>query len=299
LDNIHVSIIVCCYNSESRIIPTLEHIAKQKIENLQLEVILVDNNSNDNTAKVAIEVWSKLGNPFSLSILKEPTPGLSYARKKGVSSANGEIIIFCDDDNWLDENYVITAFKTMQNNLSIGVLAGQSKVTADIEIPNWFFTYYGNYACGVLSLHSGDVSNRLWVWGAGLVLRRKQMLMLYSKYSHTTKGRTKDSMESGDDVEICYWHILERKLLWYDDRLKLQHYMPSNRLTIESAEKQFKAQDISAFKMKGLTQLTSAYYKYCLGELSTKSILHNILRLRFRATLNGLHYYIKFKMQDL
>jgi glycosyltransferase involved in cell wall biosynthesis len=100
-NNINVSIIICCYNSESRISSTLEHIAKQKIENLQLEVILVDNNSNDNTAKVAIEVWSKLGNPFSLSILKEPTPGLSYARKKGVSSANGEIIIFCDDDKIL------------------------------------------------------------------------------------------------------------------------------------------------------------------------------------------------------
>ena len=95
------------------------------IENLQLEVILVDNNCSDNTAKVAIEVWSKFGNPFCLSILTEPTPGLSYARKKGVLSAKGEIIVFCDDDNWLNENYLSMGFKyidTTSNIFSANIL---------------------------------------------------------------------------------------------------------------------------------------------------------------------------------
>jgi glycosyltransferase involved in cell wall biosynthesis len=290
-----ISIIICCYNSESRITSTLEHLAKQKIENLQLEVILVDNNCSDNTAKVAIEVWSKFGNPFCLSILTEPTPGLSYARKKGVLSAKGEIIVFCDDDNWLNENYLSIAFEIMKNDASIGVLAGQSRAVSDIEIPTWFYTYYGAYACGVLATHSGDVSTRLWVWGAGMVVRKSVMGKLYSKYIHTTKDRTKDSMESGGDVEICYWHILEDKKLWYDERLKLKHFMPSERLNIESAEKQFNAQDESSKKLGALTELSSRYIDYRIGNLNIQRIFSDLFKLRMRSGLKSLKYYLMFK----
>jgi len=130
-----------------------------------------------------------------------------------------------------------------------------------------------------------------------MVVRKDFMEFLYKKYTHTTKDRTKDSMESGGDVEICYWHVLERKLLWYDDRLKLQHFMPSKRLTIESAEKQFKAQDISAFKMKGLTQLTSAYYNYSLGNLRLKNVLLNLFKLKLRSFLNDAYYLLLFKIK--
>ena len=290
-----ISVIICCYNSKNKIVSTLEHIANQSLGSLRYEVIIVDNNCTDSTVETAINFWETLGTPFELRIIKEIQPGLSFARKRGVFEAIGEIIVFCDDDNWLNKGYIKTAFEIMQNNMSIGVLAGQSRAVSDIDIPTWFYTYYGNYACGVLSTRTGDISSRLWVWGAGMVVRKSIMEKLYLKYTHTTKDRTKDSMESGGDVEICYWHILEDKKLWYDDRLMLDHFMPSERLTLESAEKQFIAQDKSSNKLRALADLTSSYFDYREGKMSLKTILTDFIRLKLRSGLKSSRYFIKFK----
>ena len=92
------SVIVCCYNSAPRLRETLLHLAQQEVtEGFNWEVVLVDNNSTDGTAEVAQSLWAKYGNPVPLRIVKEHTPGLSYARKKGVEESKGELLVFCDD----------------------------------------------------------------------------------------------------------------------------------------------------------------------------------------------------------
>lgn len=150
-----VSIVICCYNSSTRIKTTLQYLSKQNFDSIKCEIILVDNNCNDNTVQIAKSTWIDCKSPFPLRIEAEKQPGLSHARKKGVFAASGEIIIFCDDDNWLDEDYLRIAHETMTSNNAIGVLAGQSRAVSDVEIPTWFYSYYGNYACGVLGLNSG------------------------------------------------------------------------------------------------------------------------------------------------
>ncbi|NJN42415.1 MAG: glycosyltransferase [Flammeovirgaceae bacterium] len=57
-----VSVIICCYNSSSRIEKTLEHLFQQKTNSrLHWEIILVDNASTDQTKATAIKRWSNLG----------------------------------------------------------------------------------------------------------------------------------------------------------------------------------------------------------------------------------------------
>jgi glycosyltransferase involved in cell wall biosynthesis len=293
----HITVVVCCYNSANRIELVLKHLSKQKIENLNCEIILVDNNCSDNTVEVALAEWTLLGSPFPLIIVKEIIPGLSNARKKGIFSANGEIIVFCDDDNWLNQDYFQIAYDIMSANLSIGVLAGESRATANIEIPTWFYSYYSNFACGVLDINSGDVSSRLWVWGAGMVLRKSVLINLYARFKHYSNGRTEESLESGEDVEICYWHILADKLLWYDDRLKLKHYMPNKRLDIEIAKKQFDAQLQSAKKLEKITKLVSNYYNFKSGNMTIKIIIMNLFKLKLRLFLNDFYYIISFSLK--
>jgi glycosyltransferase involved in cell wall biosynthesis len=294
LNKIDISVIICCYNSENRIVYTLEHLAKQILGSLSCEIILVDNNCSDGTVESAKKTWGSYGIPFDLKVIKENAPGLSFARKCGVFEAKGEIIVFCDDDNWLDEDYFRIAHETMTSNNAIGVLAGQSRAISDVELPTWFYSYYGYFACGVLGLYSGDVTSRLWVWGAGMVVRKEFMEFLYKKYTHTTKDRTKDSMESGGDVEICYWHILEDKILWYDNRLKLQHYMSSDRLNILTAKKQFEAQYKSAEKLKTISKLVSNYYNFSVGKLTLRNILVNLFKLKLRSSITDLYYFMSF-----
>ncbi|MBK6397553.1 MAG: glycosyltransferase [Bacteroidetes bacterium] len=55
-----ISIVICCYNSESRIKETLEALQMQEVGNdIKWEVLLVDNNSTDKTIEVSEMIWKK------------------------------------------------------------------------------------------------------------------------------------------------------------------------------------------------------------------------------------------------
>ena len=97
-----ISIIICCYNSAKRLPETLAHLANQQVDGgVRWELILVNNNSTDETEVVAQNLWGALGSPAPLKIFEEPLPGLSYARNNGMKKAIYEVFLFCDDDNWL------------------------------------------------------------------------------------------------------------------------------------------------------------------------------------------------------
>lgn len=227
----NISVIICCYNSESRIISTIEKIALLDIGDLLVELIIVDNNSTDNTVGLVQEKWSNLRKPLPLIIVKEINPGLSFARKKGVFTARGEIIIFCDDDNWLDKNYLLKAYKLMCSNPEIGVLGGRGTPVFQHQEPFWFASFQGFYAVGCQGISSGDLTYRGFLWGAGFVLRLSTMKRLYlSGFDSLCSGRKGDTLLSGDDSEICKWHLLIGKKLWYDEDLIYSHYLEDKRL---------------------------------------------------------------------
>ena len=135
----NISVVLCCYNSSIRLPKTLEHLALQNLSpNISCEIIVIDNNSSDNTFELAASEWAKLGAPFPLQTIRESKPGLSHARNTGVLSAKYQYICFCDDDNWLFPDYIQTAVEIMDADSSIGILAGQGIAVSDVEIPNWF-----------------------------------------------------------------------------------------------------------------------------------------------------------------
>src|SRR5260221_11052912 len=102
-----ISVIVCCFNSATRISPTLKHLYNQKnISSSSWEIIIINNCSTDNTTEKATQVWDSFSsNKPSFKIVNESTPGLSVARQKGIDESYYDYVLFCDDDNWLEENY--------------------------------------------------------------------------------------------------------------------------------------------------------------------------------------------------
>lgn len=228
-----ISLIVCCYNSAQRLPTTLEYIAKQELlPDIPWEVIIVNNNSSDNTKSVAKEEWEKCGAPASLRVVDENTSGISHARIKGLKEANYELIIYCDDDNWLNSNYLSRAYNIMHENSEIGILGGRSIAVFEGEEPLWFSTFQRSFAVGVQGLYSGDVTNRGNLWGAGMVLRRSVFLnLLASNFQFLNEGRKGSALASGEDTELCKWFILANYKLWYDEKLVFQHYLPLRRLT--------------------------------------------------------------------
>ena len=228
-----VSVIVCCYNSAKRLPETLWHLALQNVpENIKWEVIVVDNNSTDNTSEVGLQIWNGFKKDISFRIVKEEQQGLSYARHTGAKEAQFEFLVFCDDDNWFDENYIHYAFCIMCENNNIGILGGRSKGVFESKKPEWFDRFETAYAVGKPYENSGVANVKKYLAGAGMVMRKSTLQKLETlSFKQLLTDRRGIQLSSGGDAELSLVLLFMGYDLYYDERLQFKHFMPSNRLT--------------------------------------------------------------------
>lgn len=288
-----VSVIVCTYNGEDRLPDTFRHIAKQKVaRNILWEVILVDNASTDNSKKAVISEWKKHNCRAKLTIADEYTQGLSAARQKGFEVSRYEYLVLCDDDNWLDENFVQTTFEIMSGNEKIGVLGGPNKALCEAQPPEWFKYFQKGFATGEQAdIHTekiteGDITwKRGFVWGAGMIIRKSAMNELYANGFYSIMSDRKGyHLSSGGDSELCFALVLSGWKVWYDKRLKLIHCMPSGRLVWNYL--------IRLFSGFGITSVGLDHYEKAVklgrSDFTEEEILKQDWKYEFRKTLSEL-----------
>ena len=97
---IKISVVVPIYNVEKQLRKCIESILKQQIEEIQ--IILVNDGSTDNSGVIAKEYASKY--PNKILYIEKENGGLSDARNYGVKYATGEYISFVDSDDYISEN---------------------------------------------------------------------------------------------------------------------------------------------------------------------------------------------------
>ncbi|NMF87367.1 glycosyltransferase [Aromatoleum petrolei] len=105
VETLDTSVIVCTFNRAASLHDTLQALHGLRVsQSRQWEVVVVDNNSNDDTRRVVETMqrdWPLLRYEF------EPLQGLSHARNRGIASARGDVLLFTDDDvlpepDWLE-----------------------------------------------------------------------------------------------------------------------------------------------------------------------------------------------------
>lgn len=227
-----VSIVICCYNSESRLAPTLEHIKKQVVSaGIPWEVIIVDNASTDNTAQTALDLWGNFSG-MHLRVVSEPKQGLCNARVKGFQEAKYEFVSFVDDDNWLQEDWVCRVYTVMTDHPDVGACGGQNLPVFEKEPPGWFEKYQDRFAIGKQSEISGDVTwSRGYLWGAGLTVRKTAWQNLTRNgFAPILSDRKGKQLTSGGDGEICLALRLNGWRLRVDNNLQLCHFIPADRM---------------------------------------------------------------------
>ncbi|MHA4893637.1 glycosyltransferase [Pedobacter sp. PWIIR3] len=272
-----ISVLVCTYNGSKRLPKTLEYLSKQKVENgIRWEVILIDNASTDNTAEIAEIEWNKYEvKAVNLTLLKQNNPGKINALQLGLSKAKFEFFVICDDDNWLEEDYIQNVYDILKNDPDIGAVGGQSiAVTYSGELPNWFEDHQAGYAVGHQGRSSGDVTERGHLWGAGMGTRTQLYKEIYRNVPSLLIGRSGKKLTAGEDSEYCQRLILKGYKLYYDSRLKFTHYMPANRLTVEYRTKLF----------EGLQESNQVLDKYALA-IKTRLKYNKNIFSKFRLIL--------------
>jgi glycosyltransferase involved in cell wall biosynthesis len=117
-----VSVVIPAYNAEQWVAETIASVVNQSYP--ELEIVVVDDGSTDNTAKAASQALQ--GNRFPFRILSQANTGAAGARNFGRREARGKWIQFLDADDLLTPNKV-----------SLQVAVAQSQRSADVIYSNW------------------------------------------------------------------------------------------------------------------------------------------------------------------
>lgn len=238
--------------------PTLSSALAQKVDQfIPWEILVVDNNSNDGTPGYCEDFLGKPNNGVFWKVIQEKEPGLSHARKAGILNAQYDYVIFCDDDNWLNADYVELAFTIMEMKPEVGILGGLGVPAFEGVKPDWFDKYSKSYAIGPQAQSTGYLPPHAIIYGASMVINKDVLIGLFSKgFTSLLSDRKGNDLVSGGDNEICLWYQHLGYKLYYDECLTFKHQIPANRLTKEYL--------LSRATGKGKTEAVFLIYKSML-----------------------------------
>ncbi len=135
-----LSVIICTYNRERFLGDTLESVASQSYPTSNYELILVDNQSTDRTAEICI-AFASAHPSVTFRYVKETNQGLSFARNRGIAESTGRILVFMDDDVFLEPEYLssIDAHYALDSSM----MANGTRVMVRYEgrRPEWMSRY--------------------------------------------------------------------------------------------------------------------------------------------------------------
>ena len=106
-----ISIIVPVYNAEKYLNQCIQSILNQTFSDL--EVILVDDGSKDNSFEICKE-FQKIDS--RIKVLNQENKGAGAARNVGLAIAKGEYIGFVDSDDWIEPNMYETLYELINKN---------------------------------------------------------------------------------------------------------------------------------------------------------------------------------------
>lgn len=192
LTMIKYSIIICSYNRFELLISTVESILSVLKERLDLEILIIDNNSTDQTPCLE----KKYRSNKLIKYFRENEQGLSNARNRGLKEATGEILIYLDDDIELVDNYFEICDQAFSNPLIS--ISGGKVLPYKINIPKWLpLKYY--YLVSVFDL--GDSPKTVkYLMGGNFSIRRIAALQI--GLYNINLGRYAKSLSGGEEIEF-------------------------------------------------------------------------------------------------
>lgn len=126
-----ISIIIPLYNAENFVLKSFQNVMKQKGLKIPFEIIFVDNNSLDNSYKIANSLSEKHD---KVSVYKEQKQGAGAARNRGFDESKGNLIYFYDVDDQLFEDTLSSLSKVLIENPSYEAVFGKMyKSSKDVE----------------------------------------------------------------------------------------------------------------------------------------------------------------------
>ncbi|MBD0337408.1 MAG: glycosyltransferase family 2 protein [Cyanobacteria bacterium Co-bin13] len=230
-----LTVVIPTYNRAAYLPPLLERLqAQQGVESLQWEVVVVDNNSTDNTAALIRQIQATWSASFPLRYCLEPQQGSAYARQRGIEEAGSPLVGCLDDDNLPEPNWVAAAVAFAQAHPKAGAFA--SRIFGQYEAPppealKPVLFYLALNDRGDQPLRYEPRRNGMPP-AAGLVVRREAWLRCVPP-NLLLIGRVGQAMLAGEDYEALLHLHRAGWQVWYNPAMEIQHCIPASRLTFD------------------------------------------------------------------
>ncbi|AFY40738.1 hormogonium polysaccharide biosynthesis glycosyltransferase HpsE [Nostoc sp. PCC 7107] len=286
--SIDFTVAIPTYNGERRLHQVLERLQNQVgIENLTWEIIIVDNNSNDGTAKLIYSYQQNWQQPFSLRYTFEAKQGAAFARNRAIIEAKSELVGFLDDDNLPASNWIIKAYQFAQTHHHAGAYASQIHGCFEVKPPEYLkpILFYLAITERGETPHQYYPHRQGFPPTAGLVVRRNawkdnvpQQLFLV--------GRIGSSMLGGEDAEALFYIQKAGWEIWYNPAMEVEHIIPAWRLEKTYLLSLMRGIGLTRYYLRMLLlqtwQRPFAFFVYLLNDIR-KLVLHFI---RYRQAMS-------------
>lgn len=227
-----ISIIVCTYNRDKYLYSALECIAKNGFDTGNYEIVLVNNNSTDNTESECNRFKSAYPD-VDFRYFVETQQGLSFARNRGIEESRGEMLVFLDDDSFIKSDYLSNLVGNLEKYPETMAFGGKIKPRFEAgKAPEWLCKWTYSW---VSALDKGDdvvlFEGNSYPIGANMGFR-KQCVEKCGVFN-TSLGRSKKNLMGGEEKDIFNRFKENGMLIYYFPNIEVEHIIPPSRTTRE------------------------------------------------------------------
>jgi glycosyltransferase involved in cell wall biosynthesis len=241
-----ISVVLCSYNNAQRLRITLQSFCcLERPERIDWELVVVNNNSTDNTEAVIKSFEDQL----PIVYVYEPEQGLSHAQNAGLEVARGELIVFTDDDVEPNSNWIQAYWRAYQEHPHQYYFGGPVVSKFGGEVPDDDFLRVAMPSVAGLDYgpHARELSKDEFFIGPNWACPAKFLkrvgkfdpeLGLNSATQGTSTGEETDLMKRLEDIGGSGWYIPDAKV---------KHFVPSKKCTLEHVVGRYTSQIDSAY----------------------------------------------------
>ena len=220
-----ISAVVCTYQNPLTLVNTLESLLDQSLSPEKYEVLVIDNNSQDETPAITASFPG-------FRYIREKKVGLSHARNTGIKEARGEIIAFIDDDAEAGRHWLKSLLSIYDSHPEAWAVGGKVLPIWDAPKPDWLTEKY--YRSLSLLDWGEDLKQLSWperLIGTNCSFRKKAFQTV-GKFDPNL-GRMGRLLLSMEDTEIQKRIHKKGYLVIYHPEAVVHHHVPASRMTHE------------------------------------------------------------------
>ncbi len=227
-----LSIIICSYNRASYISDALTSLYCQSAGLNAFEVIIVDNNSTDNTKEV-YTIWRQTNTNGQFTFISETKQGASFARNMGATIAKGEWVCFMDDDAVATPNYVENILKHIQNKPDAVGFGGRIIPKYIPAEPKWMSYYVsslvGNFDYAPIAC---AFENGKYPLESNMIVK-KTVYDQIGGFNVNLPGVVGTLRIGGEGKELFYKILALGHKIYYDPSICIHHVVEVKKLSSE------------------------------------------------------------------